>query len=51
MMESPDLPNFFTLGFSHDWCVDSDFVRINGEDHFSGLKRPRSTERCRYLAK
>lgn len=50
MMEHPDSPNFFTLGFSHDWCVESGFVRISGEDHFSGLKRPRSEERCRSLA-
>jgi hypothetical protein len=38
VMESPNLPNFLTLGFSHDWCVKSDFVWISKEDHFSGLK-------------
>ncbi|KAL3815428.1 hypothetical protein ACHAXA_009173 [Cyclostephanos tholiformis] len=45
-----DSPNFFTLGFSHDWCVESNFVRISGEDHYSGLKRPRSALRCHNLA-
>ena len=45
-----DSPNFFTLGFSHDWCVESNFVRISGEDHYSGLKRPRSDVRCGALA-
>ena len=37
--------------FSHDWCVEDDFVRISGEDHFSGLKSPKATERCGNLAK
>ena len=25
----------------HDWCVENNFVRISGEDHYSGLKSPR----------
>ena len=50
-MAAPDSPNFFTLGFSHDWCVDENFVRMSGEDHFSALKSPRSQERCGRLAR
>jgi len=50
-MQAPDSANFFTLGFSHDWCVADDFVRISGEDHYSGLKSPRAGERCGRLAK
>ena len=50
-MASPDSPNFFTFGFSHDWCVDENFVRMSGEDHFSALKSPRAKERCGRLAK
>ncbi len=50
-MASPDSPNFFTFGFSHDWCVDENFVRVSGEDHFSALKSPRAKERCGRLAK
>jgi glycine/D-amino acid oxidase-like deaminating enzyme len=49
-MASPDSPNFFTYGFSHDWCVEDSFVRISGEDHYSALKSPRAKERCRRLA-
>lgn len=49
-MASPDSPNFFTFGFSHDWCVDDNFVRVSGEDHFSALKSPRAKERCGRLA-
>ena len=49
-MEAPDSANFFTLGFSHDWCVESNFVRISGEDHYSGLKSPRAQQRCGRLA-
>lgn len=49
-MASPDSPNFFTFGFSHDWCVEDDFVRISGEDHHSALKSPRAKERCGRLA-
>lgn len=50
-MASPDSPNFFTFGFSHDWCVDDNFVRVSGEDHFSALKSPRAEERCGRLAR
>ena len=42
--------NFFTLGFSHDWCVSDGYVRISGEDHYCGLKAPRYEERCGRLA-
>jgi len=49
-MAAPDSPNFFTFGFSHDWCVDDNFVRMSGEDHFSALKSPRVSERCARLA-
>jgi len=49
-MASPESPNFFTFGFSHDWRVAAGFVRISGEDHFSSLKSPRSKERCERLA-
>jgi len=49
-MASPDSPNFFTFGFSHDWCVNDNFVRVSGEDHFSALKSPRAKERCDRLA-
>jgi hypothetical protein len=50
MMESPDSPNFFTLGFSHGWCIESDFVRISREENFSGLEQAQSTKRCRNFA-
>jgi len=49
-MAAPDSANFFTFGFSHDWCVADNFVRISGEDHYSGLKSPRASERCGRLA-
>lgn len=49
-MDAPDSANFFTLGFSHDWCVENNFVRISGEDHYSGLKSPRAKQRCGRLA-
>lgn len=49
-MSSPDSPNFFTFGFSHDWCVEDNVVRISGEDHYSALKSPRAKERCGRLA-
>ena len=44
-MTAPDSSNFYTFGFSHDWCVENNFVRISGEDHYSGLKCPRAKER------
>lgn len=46
----PDSPNFFTWGFSHDWCLTRGFLRCSGEDHFSALKPPRAMERCQALA-
>ena len=49
-MQAPNSANFFTLGFSHDWCVTDTFVRISGEDHYSGLKSPRAKQRCGRLA-
>lgn len=49
-MTAPDSSNFYTFGFSHDWCVESNFVRISGEDHYSGLKCPRAKERNTNLA-
>lgn len=49
-MASPESANFFTFGFSHDWCVEDGFLRISGEDHYSALKSPRAGERCGRLA-
>jgi len=49
-MTAPDSSNFYTFGFSHDWCVENNFVRISGEDHYSGLKCPRAKERNTNLA-
>lgn len=46
----PNSPNFFTWGYTHDWCMVNGHVRISGEDHFSALKPPRMVERCRNLA-
>lgn len=42
--------NFFTWGFTHDWCWTEGAVRISGEDHYSALKAPRAAERCQSLA-
>lgn len=42
--------NFFSWGFTHDWCWTEGAVRISGEDHFSALKPPRAHERCKNLA-
>ena len=47
----PDSPNFFTWGFTHDWCLTKGHLRCSGEDHFSALKAPRALERCQSLAK
>lgn len=43
--------NFFTYGFTHDWCVTQGAYRISGADHYSSLKAPRSPVRCGNLAK
>lgn len=42
--------NFFSWGFTHDWCWTEGAIRISGEDHFSALKPPRALERCKNLA-
>jgi len=44
-------PNYFTWGYTHDWCTVNGHVRISGEDHFSAMKPPRMKERCESLAK
>jgi glycine/D-amino acid oxidase-like deaminating enzyme len=41
--------NFFTWGFSHDWCFTNGKVRTSGEDHFSAYKAPKVKERCANL--
>ncbi|KAL3945159.1 MAG: hypothetical protein SGBAC_000762 [Bacillariaceae sp.] len=38
--------NFFTWGYSHDWCFTGGKVRVSGEDHFSAYKEHRCEERC-----
>jgi glycine/D-amino acid oxidase-like deaminating enzyme len=43
--------NFFTWGYTHDWCFTNGRVRISGEDHFSAHKTPHSEERNANLAK
>ena len=43
--------NFFTWGFSHDWCFTNGKVRCSGEDHFSAHKPPLQEERCSNLSK
>jgi hypothetical protein len=49
-MYSDNSPNYFTLGFSHDWCVSDSFVRISGEDHFSAFKDSLENTRCLNLS-
>ena len=44
-------PNFFTWGFSHDWCFTKGRVRCSGEDHFSAYKAPKLKERCANLSR
>jgi len=43
-------PNFFTWGYSHDWCFTNGKIRISGEDHFSAYKSPKDEERCKQLS-
>jgi glycine/D-amino acid oxidase-like deaminating enzyme len=43
-------PNFFTWGFTHDWCFVNGKIRISGEDHFSAYKPPHLEERCANLS-
>lgn len=42
--------NYFTWGFTHDWCVTNGYVRVSGEDHYSALKPACSVDRNRILA-
>jgi glycine/D-amino acid oxidase-like deaminating enzyme len=44
-------PNFFTWGYTHDWCFTKGKIRISGEDHFSAYKSPKVEERCNRLSK
>eukprot|EP00536_Pseudo-nitzschia_multiseries_P004040 jgi/Psemu1/253199/estExt_Genewise1Plus.C_650060 len=44
-------PNFFTWGYTHDWCYTNGKIRISGEDHFSAYKSPKVEERCNRLAR
>ncbi len=44
-------PNFFTWGYTHDWCFTKGKVRISGEDHFSAYKSPKVEERCERLSR
>mmetsp|Transcript_7898 Transcript_7898/g.19401 ORF Transcript_7898/g.19401 Transcript_7898/m.19401 type:complete len:465 (-) Transcript_7898:1083-2477(-) len=44
-------PNFFTWGYTHDWCFTKGKVRISGEDHFSAYKSPKVDERCERLSR
>jgi glycine/D-amino acid oxidase-like deaminating enzyme len=44
-------PNFFTWGFTHDWCFANGKVRVSGEDHYSAYKAPLCKERCANLTK
>lgn len=43
-------PNFFTWGYTHDWCYTNGKIRVSGEDHFSAYKSPRVEERCNRLS-
>jgi glycine/D-amino acid oxidase-like deaminating enzyme len=42
--------NFFTWGFTHDWCYTSGKIRISGEDHYSAYKPSFAKERCYNLS-
>ena len=44
-------PNFFTWGYTHDWCYTRGKIRISGEDHFSAYKPPKVEERCDRLSR
>ncbi|VEU41975.1 unnamed protein product [Pseudo-nitzschia multistriata] len=44
-------PNFFTWGYTHDWCYTNGKIRISGEDHFSAYKSPKEEERCNRLSR
>ena len=49
-LEYPATANFFSWGFTHDWCLTKGHLRCSGEDHFSALKAPRAIERCQSMA-
>lgn len=49
-MPFPHSPNFFTYGFTHDWCMTDGYLRISGEDRTSALKPPRAKSRLQSLA-
>jgi glycine/D-amino acid oxidase-like deaminating enzyme len=44
-------PNFFTWGYTHDWCYTNGKIRVSGEDHFSAYKSPEVEERCNRLSR
>jgi len=44
-----DSPNYFTYGFSHDWCISDNYFRVSGEDHHSAYLHPKHKERCENL--
>jgi len=50
-LKYPNSLNFFSWGFTHDWCLTKGNLRCSGEDHFSAFKPPKSKERCERLAK
>jgi glycine/D-amino acid oxidase-like deaminating enzyme len=50
-MKHANSPNFFTWGYSHDWCMTGGFFRLSGEDGFSALKPPRASEKISNLVK
>jgi len=43
--------NFFTWGYTHDWCYTNGKIRVSGEDHFSAYKAPKEEERCNRLSR
>mmetsp|Transcript_34388 Transcript_34388/g.34970 ORF Transcript_34388/g.34970 Transcript_34388/m.34970 type:complete len:280 (+) Transcript_34388:2-841(+) len=43
--------NFFTWGYTHDWCYTKGKIRVSGEDHFSAYKPPQVQQRCQNLAR
>mmetsp|Transcript_53294 Transcript_53294/g.133791 ORF Transcript_53294/g.133791 Transcript_53294/m.133791 type:complete len:464 (-) Transcript_53294:69-1460(-) len=45
----PNSPNYFTYGFTHDWCMTDGRLRVSGEDHTSGLKPPLAARRVESL--
>ena len=49
LLSSKHSSNFFSWGFTHDWCLTKGHYRCSGQDHFSALKEPKAEERCRLL--